>query len=554
MRKRKREGSEPKLLSRKPVPAPMLPPSLWTHVLIFLEQKDFSHVVKANRILGYNVLKFIIDVCQQKAFFPFAIKNFLKLSQHLMKQCFFSHPRYYTLLDFNYIQLFKAVEALDFDAAKAFIESKRKYLSLVDMVFYQKDGHGETVITLARRLNFQIFLDYCFQTLIFNNFGRKCGIVKPGNYQQILLELESDRSDTALWLFACAFVCNQTMHCQAILQTKAWKKPWMDTDEDHDSLFSIAAMLGCVDLLDFALKILTSDELRIQSSLVMRYDSLALYHNPKPCGLSMCDLIALSKNQQLITRYSESDFFGCGIELIFYYMEKKDLEGLQNFFDENSIDDSLLERSLFPNSYYGIHSQHRLIPIGVAVAKNWVEGVQCMIDNGFSILSEPRPTIIDSYFTHFLSIAIDFGYVEMALYLLSQGIGPDGFTNPAIEEPAPIFYAVKNNSLELVEILLNHGASLEITNKADDLHRFPLVSAILYGHEHLTQYMINRLGIHKAMEQINEVGKVYNLSSLEAAYSSLIGTYCSPTNVYRLSSQLSQRHTPTIPAIGKGFG
>ncbi len=83
----------------------------------------------------------------------------------------------------------------------------------------------------ARELKQQDFLDYCFKNLILKapalNQG-KYSLVKTGDLNDILKKLESSdgMSVEALWMFACAYICNQESVCNEFLK-RNWQKTWI---------------------------------------------------------------------------------------------------------------------------------------------------------------------------------------------------------------------------------------------------------------------------------------------------------------------------------------
>ena len=102
----------------------------------------------------------------------------------------------------------------------------------------------------------------------------------------------------------------------------------------------------------------------------------------------------------------------------------------------------------------------------MAIAQNWLEGIQCILTNGCFSLQEEKnspQSILDP-----LSIAVDFGHYPIAKYLLSQGANPNGSENRENKNSAPIFYAIKNNNLAMVQLL--------IQNKASPSYNFPLIA------------------------------------------------------------------------------
>ena len=61
-----------------------------------------------------------------------------------------------------------------------------------------------------------------------------------------------------------------------------------------------------------------------------------------------------------------------------------------------------------------------------------------------------------------LLVALDTGSCDIVEYLLSKGANPDGFIDTENHRPAPIFYAIRHNRLDLVKLLHEYKASLEV--------------------------------------------------------------------------------------------
>ena len=196
-----------------------LPPALWIFTGTFLAEKDWVHFLQTNQGFAFSILQLMRDVDYYEFSLPFSIRHLMDLSKRLYKIYASIHPRYYTLFDCDYIQLFKWVEKRNLEKIRAFIALNRNDPYLMDKVFYQKDGYGDTVVTLAGKLKFQPCLDYFFNTFVVNEDKTQWrGVIKPGNYQATLSRLDTEMSNEALWLFACAFVCQQQSVCGQILE------------------------------------------------------------------------------------------------------------------------------------------------------------------------------------------------------------------------------------------------------------------------------------------------------------------------------------------------
>lgn len=387
----------------------------------------------------------------------------------------------------------------------------------MDKVFFQKDGYGDTVVTLAGKLQFQSCLDYLFNTLVRNDQkSQREGLIRPGNYQATLSQLEMEMSNEALWLFACAFVCRQQSVCEQIWDKAGWNINWSSPHMQPLSL--MAAMLSSVSLYDFILnRFKETGMAEIWCS--KEYKSYELYVNRYSIDICTIDMIAISKNDELIKKLDSVKFSHLRLieELIFSSIQKKDLKTLERICKQKNKE-LFKTCSAFPNTYFRIQSKHLLNPLGMAIAQNWPAGIQCILKNGcFSLQKETKPphdSIIDS-----LSIAVDLGHYPIAEYLLSQGAKPNGFENREDKNSAPIFYAIKNNNLPMVQLLIQNKASLT--------YNFPLIHAILLRRIQIASYLIKTIGLSAALGQVqiarsSNLGSPQNQTLIENVYMSMI--------------------------------
>ncbi len=226
-----------------------LPQALWIFTGTFLAEKDFRHFLKTNQVFAFKILQLMRDVYYYEFSLPFSIHHQMDVSKMLYKLYASIHPRYYTLFDCDYIQLFRWVEKRNLVKIRAFITLNRNDPYIMDKVFFQKDGYGNTVVTLAGKLKFQHCLDYLFNTLVINKQkSQRVGLIRRGIYQATLSQLETEMSNEALWLFACAFVCKQQSVCVQIWEKAGWNRNWGAFD--MQPLSFMAAMLSSVSLYD----------------------------------------------------------------------------------------------------------------------------------------------------------------------------------------------------------------------------------------------------------------------------------------------------------------
>ena len=77
--------------------------------------------------------------------------------------------RWLIMITLNYLDWWKNLICQE---SKPSFSQEKIDPNLLDIIAYQKDGFGNTTLTLAARLGFQSYLDYCFNTLVVNYTGR----------------------------------------------------------------------------------------------------------------------------------------------------------------------------------------------------------------------------------------------------------------------------------------------------------------------------------------------------------------------------------------------
>jgi ankyrin repeat protein len=210
------------------------------------------------------------------------------------------------------------------------------------------------------------------------------------------------------------------------------------------------------------------------------------------------------------------------------------LAGFRKYFDDDRgrYLDCLFWNTSFPNRYYNINSDQNLLPIGAAIAKNWLQGVQFILESGFSLYKETDMN--DEFFPNSLSLAIDFGRTGIARYLLEMKADPNGFHDPDNEQSAPIFHAIEKNNLEVVKLLVENKASLDIENEARETPRYPLVSAALNRNPEITQYLLQNISTSTAIQQLWNVSSFFkSRSSKERALLAEIYDELTKNNPFR---------------------
>lgn len=78
--------------------------------------------------------------------------------------------------------------------------------------------------------------------------------------------------------------------------------------------------------------------------------------------------------------------------------------------------------------------------------------------------------------------------ISISNILIEHGANVDGYQTPYLERSIfPLLEAIKSNKIELVELLLNHGAKIDIEDKegntpislAHDLHQNNIVELLI---------------------------------------------------------------------------
>ncbi len=299
------------------------------------------------------------------------------------------------------------------------------------------------------------------------------------------------------------------------------------------SLAMVAAILGCVDLLDFALSLLNTNQIEFQTTLITRGKMPLEFYNNRGFPMDTNQMAAISKNPGLIKTLNSYD--QASPEMLFYYIGNKDIKGLTGFCKKwGHLENYYYTSSILPNTCHRILSgplqASAYTPLNTAILKNWLEGVQCIVENtSFSVKTERNPwnhRIVDDS----LLVALKLGHANIVEYLLSKGANPDGFMDPENHRPAPIFYAIRNNRLDLVKLLHEYKASLEIEDKSKPVNErpCPLISAIINNCPEITQFLIKNT--KNAARKIEFAIKKYRalnyqdteiLSSLEKAYQNI---------------------------------
>ena len=214
-----------------------IPPVLWILTAGFLDEADLARLTSVSTLFVFVYMEYKRTL-YRKEFPDFDLYN-PRLHSHLI-HCstqlrFFNEmmrefDSFSTLIDRSYLPLFSALKKYDQEAAINFITSKLQIPqdskeNVTDMVFFQKMRNGETAIILAQRLGLQNFLNFCFEKLILNGHvlnQKKYSLVKTGKLDTILGDTQMQTE--TLWMYACAYVCNQKNICDKILEKPFWNK------------------------------------------------------------------------------------------------------------------------------------------------------------------------------------------------------------------------------------------------------------------------------------------------------------------------------------------
>ena len=362
------------------------PDELWISIAGFLNKRDLDSLSFLNRNFALIAWQAMVSLCKDKfGCFPFSpvVAYDIQLLKNLNSTRKYFNKRYYTLFDPVYAELFEAIENKDGEKAQNFIQTqlKAKKTNVIDRVFYQKNSDGETAISLAGRYKLLKFLDFCFNTFIVEGHRLNRGanlLVKTGRYSEVMDELNYSMSNEALWIFACICLCKQVELYEDITQKSAWQRTWMD-EKEPQSLAGMAILLSSYDLLKLTLEVVDGpvnhqEHIHNQVLREKSFHAANLYVTSTGLNFSPIEMAAFGKNQVIIDYIfglmEPTAIFNSGYHnLLCYFIECKDLKGLV-FYTRDSLNQ---DSDLF-NRYLNVDSDHQLTPLGVAIAKNWMQG------------------------------------------------------------------------------------------------------------------------------------------------------------------------------------
>jgi hypothetical protein len=504
-----------------------LPVALWVMAIKFLTKKELVAIPLVSKMFINLFVETTIELHRNE--FPeindFDFDRYTDLSVKTQLSLFNvykeKYDSFFTLIDSSYIPLFIFLNRYDEEKAIEFIHSKLQSTSekdngenVTDMVFFQKNSQGRSAINLAQQFGLQGFLDYCFQQLILNGAvlnKEKYSLIKLGNYAEILQRLDTTgMSAEALWMYGCAYVCDQKKICQEISEKQLWQKIWMD-DRSEISLALVSAFLSSINL---AKHVLDDVGKKKQGRLLYtqpRYETGEIYYNGSAAlDCTPLNVAAISKNKEIIDYFVsvliQVDLDDIkSIELAAFYVYCKNIEGIRMIRSIPTIkSERFFNQQIYINQeYLGIDYEFgQLTPLGVAIAKNWLPGVVELLDYGVPIYGHMNVdnNVVDDP----LGLAMYFGHIEIAKYLLSRGADANGSDIPDYPEPSPIFKAIEKGRLDCVQLLVEHKASLTIKMRTYDEDEYPLISAILEEKKEIVQYIIGVLGMTQALQQLSE--------------------------------------------------
>jgi hypothetical protein len=503
-----------------------LPVALWVMAIKFLTKKELVAMPLVSKMFINLFVEITIELHKNE--FPeindfdpdrytdLSVKTQLSLFNNFKEK----YDSFFTLIDRSYILLFIFLYRYDQESAIGFIQSKLQSTSaednkenVTDMVFFQKNSQGLTAVILAQQLGLQDFLDYCFQELILNGAERnknKYSLIRIGRYPEILQQLDTTGMSTeALWMYGCAYICDQKKICQEISEKKLWQKTWEEYPQKL-SLTSVSAFLSSINLAKYVLddfQVVYRDDLLYTEPF---YESGEIYYNLKALTCVPMAAAAISKNKEIIDYFVSialqlDPYHIDSIELATFYVYCKDIEGIRIIRSRLTIESAEFfnQQIAIDLKYLGIDYEYgQLTPLGVAIAKNWLPGVMELLDYGVPIYGHIN--LYDDIVDNPLGLAMYFGHIEIAKYLLSRGADANGSDVPDNPESSPIFKAIKNGRLDCVQLLVEHKASLTIKMSTSDRDEYPLISAILADKKEIIQYIIGVLGMTQALHQLSE--------------------------------------------------
>jgi hypothetical protein len=491
---------EPPAVLRSPLieikSALFIPQALWILTAGFLNKTDLASLTLVNTtfVFVYMECKRISYRREFPGFDLYSRKypnDTLPTQLRLFNGMITEFDSFFTLIDRSYIPLFSALKKYDQDEAIKFISSKLLTTqdseeNVTDMVFFQKVRNGETAITLALRLGLQDFLDFCFKELILNGQvlnQKKYSLIKTGKLDAILGD--NQMQTEILWMYACAYICNQTDVCHKILEKPFWDKTFSEGEKETLSL--IAALLSSQDLLVYALDGISGDSLYGQMHLPIHFDRGQIYCNDLRIRGTPLNIAIMSNNVEMIkyllprTRstvdQSDDDWneMSCyQAPLLVFYIQQRNLAELKNCLSDT--DGRMLVKPVgISPKYFGIDLPVKLARkynvLDLVLANQWARGADLLLAHAAALAGRTPP---------------------------------DGMS---------VIHAADTGNLRILKLLVAHQVSLSIKyplpeSWGSDRSEYPLITALWKeengGNDTISSYIIEKIGSKAAVEQISE--------------------------------------------------
>ena len=485
--------------AKKPL---FLPQTLWQLTAGFLNETDLAYLtqVSKNFVCVYMAYKrtlyrkeFPEFDLNYRSYAHLAFPAQLRLFNDIVKE----FNSFSTLIDGSYTLLFAALKESDEETAIRFITCKLQSTvnskeNVTDMVFFQKMTNGETAITLAQKLHLQNFLDFCFEKLILNghvlNKG-KYSLVKTGKLETILSDTQMHTE--TMWMYACAYVCNQKNICDEISKKPFWDKTFIHDPVERESLSLIAALLSSYGLLVDVTDGLDEEQL-FNQHFELYYEKGQIYWNNLGLDVIPLSIAIISNNVEMI------NFLLPITENVFNNPLAEDI-GIGN------------QSTYYPTLLMAFSIRER----------NLAKLKQYLIAIGGKTLINHRVRIAPKYFGMGLSVKLDDKYNVLDLVLATQwAAGADVLlTHAATCKDAKLLdHAIGTKNLRILKLLVAHGLSLSTRYRfsgCDDLE-YPLIVAFLEEatssncnpNNDISSYIIKEIGKIMALRQI--LNKIQN--------------------------------------------
>ncbi len=474
-----------------------LPQALLELTTGFLNKTDLSNVTKISKQFVFFYMSYTRTLYRKN--FPQFDLNYrsyasspfltqLQIFDDTVKEFNF----YSTFIDVSYIPLFTALKKGDEENAIRFITSKLQSTldskeNVTDMVFFQKMTNGETAITLAQKLHLQNFLDFCFEKLILNghilNKG-KYSLVKTGKLETILSDTRMQTE--TMWMYACAYVCNQKNICNKISQKAFWDKTFRDDSGKRETLLLIAALLSSYNLLVYVTNELDEHDLAHQHCEIY-YEKGQIYWNNLAFWVTPLRIAIISNNRKMIKFLLSTTAEACK----------------------------------YLGDTYG--RKHYITAVKYAIRLRKLSSLKIFPING-KMLIKPLE-IAPKYFGMGLSIMLDDKYNILDLVLATQwAAGADWLLTQAAmcKDAAPLAYTLRTANLPIFKLLVTHGLSLSAQYRFDGFEdlEHPLIVALWAESSHhnndISSFIIEKIGKEAAFIQISD--KIQNPGRLSVEF------------------------------------